>query len=103
MLVHYEGPEGKQRIVLGKTAEGFYAFGDHCTHKGGPLCDGALAGSHVQCPWHGSQFDVHTGSVVSGPASAPIKTFRVNEREGEVCLSTGPAAVIYSPTKKKAS
>ena len=40
----------------------------------------------VQCPWHGSQFDVRTGKVKAGPAKEGIKTYRVEEREGEVRL-----------------
>lgn len=48
-----------------------------CTHRGGPLSQGALEGSTVTCPWHGSQFDVSTGAVQRGPATAPLKTFTV--------------------------
>lgn len=87
MLIHNQGPESGRRIVLGKTAEGYYAFSDHCTHKGGPLCDGVLAGSAVQCPWHGSQFDVHTGRVISGPADKPIEIFGVALHGGEIYLT----------------
>lgn len=98
MLIHNQGPEGGGRIVLGKTAEGYYAFSDHCTHKGGPLCDGALVGSAVQCPWHGSQFDVHTGRVIAGPASKPVETFGVAVRGGEIYLT-----VPETYAEKKAS
>jgi nitrite reductase/ring-hydroxylating ferredoxin subunit len=33
----------------------------------------------VQCPWHGSQFDVRTGEVKGGPAGERIDTYRVEE------------------------
>ena len=72
-LVHV-GPE---RIAVGRTEEGYAAFQDRCTHKGGPLSDGALICGTVQCPWHGSQFDVHTGAVKCGPAQQAIKTYDV--------------------------
>jgi nitrite reductase/ring-hydroxylating ferredoxin subunit/uncharacterized membrane protein len=75
---------GKERVVIGKCADGIVAFSDHCTHKGGPLSDGALTGCTVQCPWHGSQFDVHTGRVVAGPAASKIDTFDVQVRNREV-------------------
>ena len=39
----------------------FYATGNACTHTGGPLSEGDLAGQVVTCPLHGSQFDVTTG------------------------------------------
>jgi nitrite reductase/ring-hydroxylating ferredoxin subunit/uncharacterized membrane protein len=77
---------GSERIAVGRTAQGIVAFSDHCTHKGGPLCDGALIGSTVQCPWHGSQFDCRTGRVIAGPAEQPIPIYGVEIRNGEVYL-----------------
>ncbi|MER3499553.1 MAG: hypothetical protein C4308_13460 [Chitinophagaceae bacterium] len=71
-----------KRIVLARTEKGFVAFDDHCPHKGGPLSDGSLACSVVQCPWHGSQFSVEDGSLKAGPAKEGIKTYLAN-REGE--------------------
>jgi nitrite reductase/ring-hydroxylating ferredoxin subunit len=68
---------GDRRIVVARTGDGCVAFDDRCTHKGGPLSDGALACGIVQCPWHGSQFDVQTGEVRRGPALAPIDTYEV--------------------------
>ncbi len=75
---------GNDRIAVGKCSEGMFAFSDHCTHRGGPLSDGALVGCTVQCPWHGSQFDIRTGRVVAGPADNQIKIFPVEIRAGEV-------------------
>ena len=60
------------RVVVARTEEGYAAFEDRCTHKGGPLSDGTLICGTVQCPWHGSQFDVHSGEVKCGPATEPI-------------------------------
>jgi nitrite reductase/ring-hydroxylating ferredoxin subunit len=77
---------GHQRIVLARTEKGFVAFEDHCTHRGGSLADGVLICDTVQCPWHGSQFDVRTGAPRSGPAGEGIHVYRVEERGGEVCL-----------------
>ena len=75
---------GNDRVVVGRCSEGLFAFSDHCTHKGGPLSDGALVGCTVQCPWHGSQFDIRTGRVVSGPAQEKIDTCALEIRGGEV-------------------
>jgi nitrite reductase/ring-hydroxylating ferredoxin subunit/uncharacterized membrane protein len=75
---------GGERVVIGRCPEGIAAFADHCTHKGGPLSDGALVGCTVQCPWHGSQFDIHTGRVIAGPAGSQIQTFKTEIRGGEV-------------------
>ncbi|MCI0349244.1 MAG: Rieske 2Fe-2S domain-containing protein [Acidobacteriales bacterium] len=73
-----------ERVVVGRCAEGFFAFSDHCTHRGGPLYDGALVGCTVQCPWHGSQFDITTGRVVAGPAKSKIKLYQTEIRGNEV-------------------
>lgn len=75
---------GDERIAIARCPEGFFAYEDHCTHEGGPLSDGALVGCTVQCPWHGSQFDVRTGRVVAGPAGSQIKTYPIEIRAGEV-------------------
>jgi nitrite reductase/ring-hydroxylating ferredoxin subunit/uncharacterized membrane protein len=72
-LVH----AGSERIVVARTEQGAVAFGDRCTHRGGPLSDGVLICGTVQCPWHGSQFDVRTGEVKCGPAEQPISTYPV--------------------------
>jgi len=78
---------GQKRIVLAKTEDGYTAFDDHCSHKGGSLAGGALICGTVQCPWHGSQFDCHTGEVKAGPAKDKIKIYRVEERSGKVYFS----------------
>lgn len=75
-----------KRIVLARTERGYTAFADGCTHKGGPLSDGAMICGTVQCPWHGSQFDAHTGEVKAGPAEKRIDVFKVQEQDGEVFL-----------------
>jgi len=75
---------GRERVAVGRCPEGYFAFSDRCTHMGGPLSDGALVGCAVQCPWHGSQFDIRTGRVVAGPAQSKIVTYTVEVRSGEV-------------------
>jgi nitrite reductase/ring-hydroxylating ferredoxin subunit/uncharacterized membrane protein len=77
---------GDRRIALARTERGYAAFDDRCTHRGGPLSDGTLACGVVQCPWHGSQFDVHTGSVQNGPAEEPIRSYEVTVREERLFL-----------------
>ncbi len=73
-----------ERVVVARCAEGIVAFSDHCTHKGGPLSDGAIVGCAVQCPWHGSQFDVRTGRVIAGPAKEQMKVYGIEIRDKEV-------------------
>jgi uncharacterized membrane protein/nitrite reductase/ring-hydroxylating ferredoxin subunit len=81
-LVHVNG----KRIVIGKTEKGYTAFDDHCTHRGGSLAGGSMICETVQCPWHGSQFDVVSGQVMAGPAKENIKTYVIREVAGKVML-----------------
>ena len=86
-LAHVETAHAKARVAVGRCAEGYAAFADRCTHKGGPLSDGALVGCTVQCPWHGSQFDIHTGRVVAGPATRQVTTYDTEIRKNEVYVA----------------
>jgi nitrite reductase/ring-hydroxylating ferredoxin subunit len=79
-----------RRVVLARTEEGYVAFDDRCTHRGGSLAGGVMIGSVVQCPWHGSQFDCRSGTVRAGPAQEPVKSYRVTEREGKLMLTLDP-------------
>jgi nitrite reductase/ring-hydroxylating ferredoxin subunit/uncharacterized membrane protein len=87
-LVHVRGT----RVVVTRTDSGLAAFADRCTHKGGPLSDGVSICGTVQCPWHGSQFDVHDGSVKCGPAVDPIETYPVAPRRIEGAGGEPPAS-----------
>lgn len=90
---------GDRKIVVGRCPEGIFAFSNHCTHRGGPLADGALVGCTVQCPWHGSQFDIRSGHVVAGPAKDNMETYPVEVRGGEVFVT--PNRVV--PPEKQAA
>ena len=82
-LLHVNG----KRIVIAKTEKGYTAFDDHCTHRGGSLAGGAVMCETVQCPWHGSQFDVFTGSVMAGPATKNISIYGAKTIEGKVIIA----------------
>jgi nitrite reductase/ring-hydroxylating ferredoxin subunit len=76
-----------QRIVLARTATGYAAFDDACTHKGGSLAGGTMICGVVQCPGHGAQFDTRTGSVRAGPATRPLNVYRVEDGDGLVRIA----------------
>ena len=73
-----------KRVAVGHTGKGYAAFQDRCTQKGGPLSDGGLMCGTVQCPWHGSQFDVHSGEVKAGPAEVKIETYDVHDSRKKI-------------------
>ncbi len=78
---------GERRVVVARTEERYVAFDDRCTHRGASLADGAMICGVVQCPWHGSQFDVQSGVVKAGPAKDGIRTYTVVARDGSVFLT----------------
>ena len=81
-----------RRLLICHTAAGFYAIDDTCTHDDGPLADGWLEGTAIECPRHGARFDVTTGKVVCLPAAAPIHAYRVRVHGDEVQVDvTKPA------------
>lgn len=80
---------GARRIVLAHTDNGYAAFGDGCTHRGGSLADGVLIGGTVQCLWHGSRFDCATGEAVCGPARKPVPTYKVTEDQNGIAITVG--------------
>lgn len=73
MLVEVEGNE----IALFYCDGNHYAIDNKCTHVGGPLCEGEPEGDVVICPWHGAEFNVRTGEVLSAPATKSVKSYKV--------------------------
>jgi nitrite reductase/ring-hydroxylating ferredoxin subunit len=74
---------GKQVTVNGKTLAlfnvngAYYAIDNECPHRGGPLAEGDLQGTTVECPWHGATFDVTTGGHLSPPAPRGVSAYKV--------------------------
>ena len=72
---------GKPVIVSQPTAGDVVAFSAICTHKG---CTVAPQGKILQCPCHGSTYDLATGDNTGGPAPSPLAKVPVEVRKGEV-------------------
>jgi nitrite reductase/ring-hydroxylating ferredoxin subunit len=73
---------GGRTVAVFRTAECLYAVDDTCTHSGGPLSEGELAGTTVTCPWHGATFDIATGVRHDEMASRDLRCYAVRERDG---------------------
>ena len=90
-------PAGEMRLVeadgrkigVFHTADGaLYAIEDRCSHDDGPLAEGEFdpAACTVECPRHGSLFDITTGKPRTLPAYRPVDTFEVRVDDDEVKL-----------------
>ncbi len=73
MLLNVEG----KRIALFNLGGEFYALDDTCPHASGPLSEGSIEGEDVECPWHGSRFNIKTGEVTAPPADESVARYKV--------------------------
>jgi 3-phenylpropionate/trans-cinnamate dioxygenase ferredoxin subunit len=75
-----------QEICLAHCEDGsFFAIDDVCTHENFLLSGGELLeGCEVECPQHGSRFNMRTGQVTGLPAVIPARTFPVAVEDGDV-------------------
>jgi nitrite reductase/ring-hydroxylating ferredoxin subunit/uncharacterized membrane protein len=77
-------------VVITRIAGGLHAFQEFCTHRQGPLSEGAFRGCEVICPWHRSHFDIRTGKATQGPATVDLRVFRVESRNGKIWVDVPP-------------
>ncbi|HLA93709.1 MAG TPA: non-heme iron oxygenase ferredoxin subunit [Actinomycetota bacterium] len=75
---------GARQVAVANVEGDLHGFDDWCSHQQCSLAEGDLDGAIVECPCHGSLFDVITGEAVQGPASDPIDVFEVREEDGEL-------------------
>lgn len=75
-----------EKVCVVNVEGRFYTIGNVCTHVGGPLAEGKLEGYEVQCPWHGSKFDIRTGKVVRPPAMRAEPTYEVKVEENNILI-----------------
>jgi 3-phenylpropionate/trans-cinnamate dioxygenase ferredoxin subunit len=80
-------PPGSHRVVehddleigVFNVAGELFAIEDRCSHDDGVLLEGEIDAERcaVECPRHGSWFDLRTGRPLNLPAYAPVETFPV--------------------------
>ena len=63
---------GGKGVLVARIGGNVYAIGDKCTHLGCSLSEGAIEGTIVTCPCHGSKFDVTNGRVVAWVGKHPV-------------------------------
>ena len=75
-----------QEIALYHVCGRYYATEDICSHAFARLAEGWLDEDEcaVECPLHGSRFDLATGKPRSLPATQPVRTYNVIVEDGAV-------------------
>jgi nitrite reductase/ring-hydroxylating ferredoxin subunit/uncharacterized membrane protein len=71
-------------IALVKRGTVVNAMAAVCPHAGGPLDEGTVTEAGLRCPWHGSEFALHDGGVMRGPATSPQPVYDARLRDGYV-------------------
>ncbi len=75
-------------VLLVRSGDELFAIGNRCSHQGAPLHKGPVrfGGSlrTVQCPLHGSTYDLADGRVLRGPATEPVPAYETRVVDGVV-------------------
>jgi NADPH-dependent 2,4-dienoyl-CoA reductase/sulfur reductase-like enzyme/nitrite reductase/ring-hydroxylating ferredoxin subunit len=73
-----------EAVMLVRNGDEIFATGASCTHYGGPLAEGLVAGKTVRCPLHHACFDLATGESIGAPGLSAIASFEVIRDHGLV-------------------
>lgn len=89
-----ELPPGAVRVVEWEDLEigvfncngELFAIEDRCSHDDGPLFEGDVdpEACTVECPRHGSLFDLRSGKPLTLPAYVPVDTFPVVVQDDQI-------------------
>ena len=80
---------GEAQILLVNVEGNIHACDDICSHAYASLSEGDLNGDEIECPLHGSAFNVITGEALTPPAEDSIRVFEVRIDGQDVLV--GPA------------
>jgi 3-phenylpropionate/trans-cinnamate dioxygenase ferredoxin subunit len=79
---------GGHVLSLVRLGDDVYALGDRCSHADVSLAGGEVDATEctLECPKHGSEFDLRTGKPLSLPATRPVPTYDVRVIDGDVVV-----------------
>jgi 3-phenylpropionate/trans-cinnamate dioxygenase ferredoxin component len=77
---------GDERIAMFRIGDEVFAIDDRCSHAEASLAEGEVFDHEVECPRHGSAFDLRTGKPLALPATKPVRTHEVVVEDGVVYL-----------------
>jgi nitrite reductase/ring-hydroxylating ferredoxin subunit len=81
---------GNNQVLISRLGGEFCAVSAICSHAGGPLDELPIENGQLHCPWHGSRFDLRSGRVIQGPATAALPVFDVRTKDGKVEIRRPP-------------
>ena len=75
---------GEHRVAIFLVDGEVFAIGDRCSHAEASLSEGEIYDHEVECPRHGSAFDIQSGEPLSLPATKSVPVYRVTVEGGTV-------------------
>jgi 3-phenylpropionate/trans-cinnamate dioxygenase ferredoxin subunit len=68
-----------RRIALVRIGDEYHAIDDECSHEDYSLSEGEVWADEceIECPRHGSTFDLRTGAACTLPATQPVAVYEV--------------------------
>jgi 3-phenylpropionate/trans-cinnamate dioxygenase ferredoxin subunit len=78
------------RIAIFRIGDDVYGIGDRCSHAEASLAEGELFDNMVECPRHGSEFDVTTGNPHTLPATQPVPAYEIIREGSDLYVEVEP-------------
>jgi 3-phenylpropionate/trans-cinnamate dioxygenase ferredoxin subunit len=81
-------------VAVVRIGDEVYAIGDVCSHANVSLSEGEVWADEreLECPKHGSTFDLKTGEPVTLPATQPVPVYSVDVVDGQVTVTVEEAS-----------
>ena len=83
---------GSNVLAVYNIGGSFYATDNECTHGAASLADGILEGDVIECTLHFGAFNVKTGEAVQAPCLTPLRTYKVEVKDGQVVVDLDKSA-----------
>ena len=82
---------GDREIAIFNLGGRFVATDNACPHRGGPLADGIVSGTHVVCPLHAYRVCLESGNVTKPEVCVKVDTYEVRVEGGVVMVDVDEA------------
>ncbi len=79
---------GRYDVAVARDGEEVFAIENTCSHAEVALSEGDVTDCQIECWLHGSRFDLRPGKPTPRPPPAPVATFPVDVRDGDVYVDT---------------
>jgi 3-phenylpropionate/trans-cinnamate dioxygenase ferredoxin subunit len=79
---------GDLDVAIARNGDEFFAIQNECSHAAVALSEGEVEDCTIECWLHGSRFDLRSGKPTGLPATEPVATFPVEQRDDGIYVDT---------------